>query len=83
MKSVRMKYHEGVVYQLNSVNGVISRFKCMEVYEDNYGGCVTYSALMINIASGWRFIAVGTRMFEDGTIEWDYSRDGEFVKMEV
>ena len=81
MKSYRMKYQKGVVYQLNSVNGYISRFKCLEVYEDSYWGCVTYMARMVNVASGWTFTAVGTRMYEDGTIEWDYSKDGYFAEV--
>ncbi len=36
----------------------------------------------VNVKSGWRFKAVGVVMYDDGTIEWDYSTDGRFIKMQ-
>lgn len=36
-------------------------------------------ALMQNVASGWTFTAIGCGIYEDGTIDWDYSgKDGRF-----
>ena len=33
---------------------------------------------MINIVSGWRFLAHGCGIYADGRIDWDYSTDGRF-----
>ena len=33
---------------------------------------------MLNIKSSWRLTAHIITMYEDGTIEWDYSSDGYF-----
>lgn len=38
-------------------------------------------AWMTNVKSGWHFKAHGCRIYFDGSIEWDYSTDGNFVKM--
>lgn len=40
-----------------------------------------YSAWLVNTESGWAFWARGTRMYEDGTIEWNYSSGGRFVAL--
>lgn len=40
---------------------------------------VSFDATMENIKSGWHFIAHGLLMYEDGTIEWDYSTGGTFA----
>lgn len=37
------------------------------------------NAIMRNTKSGWEFVAHGVVMYEDGTIEWDYSTGGKFV----
>lgn len=37
-------------------------------------------AWMTNAKSGWHFKAHGCRAYFDGSIEWDYSTDGDFVK---
>ena len=56
-----------------------------EVYTNAGGGeylCESggswISARMVNTVSGWTFIAKGIVRYDDGTIEWDYSTDGEF-----
>ena len=53
---------------------------------DNHGGgtyrCVGYTSdgdpKMQNVASGWTLIAHGVCQYENGTIEWDYSKGGYF-----
>lgn len=55
-----------------------------EIYENAGGGryhCNKSngnSAEMINVVSGWSCYAVGIVRYEDGTIEWDYSKWGSF-----
>lgn len=39
-------------------------------------------AWMTNIVSGWSFTAKGIVRYDDGKIEWDYSTDGTFVKID-
>jgi len=37
-------------------------------------------AFMKNTASGWSFKARGCGIYEDGTIDWDYSTGGFFAR---
>lgn len=37
-----------------------------------------YNATMQNTASGWTLCAKGCGIYEDGTIDWDYSTNGRF-----
>ena len=41
------------------------------------------SARMVNVKSGWDFIAHGLRRYFDGSIEWDYSTGGCFGEVPV
>ncbi len=46
-------------------------FRCLESYDDG-------DALVQNVASGWTCWAHVVTMYDDGTIEWDYSTAGHF-----
>ena len=37
-------------------------------------------ATMQNVRTGWTFNAIGCGIYEDGTIDWDYSTGGHFAK---
>lgn len=57
-----------------------------KVYTNNGGGvfrCLNVLAngiaVMRNINSGWTFTAKGCGIYEDGTIDWDYSTGGYFA----
>lgn len=61
-----------------------------KVYRNRGGGefrCVTPgylpiekgNARMQNVKTGWTFLAHGVQMYEDGSIEWDYSTGGYFA----
>lgn len=62
-----------------------------EIYRNAGGG--TYlcrrahdgssTARMVNVKSGWDFLAHGLRRYFDGCIEWDYSTDGCFGEVPV
>lgn len=59
-----------------------------QVYENAAGGsyaCLASfadcSGVMINIKSGWRIMCRGIGMYDDGTIDWDYSTGGEFAEV--
>lgn len=38
---------------------------------------------MVNVLSGWSFLAHGVGIYPDGRIDWDYSTDGRFTKFEL
>lgn len=50
-----------------------SHFRCLEE------GFVEGTCTMINEKSGWTLTAHNVRMYEDGSIEWDYSTNGHFL----
>ena len=83
MERMKMKYQEGVVYTLHQDTDFVSEFKCLRAYKYVFCGCTQYNAEMVNIRTGWTFTANGTGMYEDGTIDWDFSSNGHFSKMEV
>ena len=56
----------GAVYE-NKGGGF---YKCLRTMPDG--------AVMRNQKSGWQFVAHVITMYEDGTIEWDYSTGGDF-----
>ena len=74
MKKKREKFtpEEGATYR-NAGGGV---FKCIRII---YEG----TAIMRNVMSGWTIMAHGCGLYEDGTIDWDYSTGGTFEKEET
>lgn len=61
-----------------------------EIYRNAGGGSYlckrasgSESARMVNVKSGWDFIAHGLRRYFDGSIEWDYSTGGCFGEVPV
>lgn len=51
-------------------------YRCLEV-----GGFLQLNeAIMQNVKSLWTFKAVGCGIYEDGTIDWNWSKDGYFDK---
>ena len=57
-----------------------------KVYQNEGGGtyrCIEASdaqVIMQNTKSGWTLNAHGCGIYEDGTIDWDYSTGGHFAK---
>lgn len=52
----------------------MSRYVCLYVDTDG-------TAILQNVASKWTFKAHGLGMYEDGSVDWDYSTGGHFVKV--
>ena len=76
MKSMRARLEEGREYILHAFGSYESRFVCIRrLRGDDYSG---HNAELRNIRSGWTFTAHGTNMYEDGTIDWDFSTHGRF-----
>lgn len=52
-------------------------FECLDVTTRRGYTIVT----MQNVKSGWTFTAHGCGIYEDGSIDWDYSKNGRFEKI--
>ncbi|MBD5170059.1 MAG: hypothetical protein HDT20_08095 [Oscillibacter sp.] len=49
------------------------RYRCTDIITPE-------RATMERLSDGWTLIAVRTRQYEDGTIEWDHSLDGHWPR---
>ena len=67
MRTKLESIENGVIYE-NAGGGT---YRCIRSTEDG--------AIMQNVRSGWTFEAVGLGIYENGTIDWDRSRNGYFV----
>lgn len=63
----------GQIYSLASESG--GEFYCERLQHGS-----AFNAWMVNVRSGWRFLAHGIGIYPDGRIDWDYSTDGRFTK---
>ncbi len=63
----------GQIYSLASESG--GEFYCERLQHGS-----AFTAWMVNVRSGWRFLAHGVGIYPDGRIDWDYSTDGRFTK---
>lgn len=61
----------GMIYR-NNGGGT---YKCIET------GYFDHGAKMQNTVSGWTLNAHGCGIYEDGSIDWDYSTEGHFEKI--
>lgn len=61
------KLTEGCIYRNRSGES----FRCLSVTG-------TPDPILKNVKSGWTFTAHVITMYEDGSIEWDYSTSGAF-----
>lgn len=57
------------------MRGQKSYVECLGRRVDKYSD---YTYCLRNIESKWRFIAHGVIIYDDGSIEWDFSTDGYF-----
>lgn len=53
-------------------------FKCLRTV----GFIMDHDAVMQNTASGWTFTAHGCGMYDNGTMDWDYSSGGQFEELD-
>ncbi|MBQ1576682.1 MAG: hypothetical protein IIZ83_06955 [Oscillospiraceae bacterium] len=60
----------GKIYE-NEGGGV---FRC-----ESLSGGNMFDAWMVNVRSGWYFLARGVRLYPDGRIDWNYSTGGRFT----
>lgn len=52
--------------------------ECIRIYmDDPYS---RYSALVRSIKTGWTMVVHGTNIYDDGSIDWDFSTNGRFTE---
>lgn len=68
---INVRLEVGKVYKLASGRP----YKVLSVSDDN-------SAVVVNTRSGWCCCAHNICLYDDGTIEWDYSTNGYFLDEE-
>lgn len=66
----------GRIYDLASPSG--GKFYCERL---QYGS--VFNAWMVNVLSGWSFLAHGVGIYPDGRIDWDYSTGGQFTDFKL
>ena len=59
----------GEFYQ--ALNGQV--FECVDPAPKISG------TILQNVKTGWRFVAKGVGIYENGKIDWDYSQSGHYV----
>ena len=67
----------GKIYELASPSG--GRFLCKGLWY----GTQLFDTWMINVRSGWSFLAHGVGIYPDGRIDWDYSTAGQFTNFQL
>ena len=78
MDSMRAHLEEGKSYNLHTHGVCFSQYLCVKrAPEDAYD---RHNAILRSVFSGWEFLAHGVNMYEDGTIDWDFSTGGYFNK---
>lgn len=55
-------------------------FRCMGSIMKGWGG---WNAIMQNVKSGWTFNAMWIHVYEDGSIDWDFSKDGRYEEVKT
>lgn len=88
VKELKVEYHpDGYIKRIWAIADSTPFYpEKGKVYRNAGGGeylCLSSSgssteATMQNVVSGWTFRAHGCRRYFDGSIEWDWSSDGEF-----
>lgn len=78
MKSERSLLKVGELYELHT--GVPDHkgqvLECLRILTDDYYS--PYSALVRSTITGWTMMVHGTNIYEDGSIDWDFSTNGYF-----
>ena len=79
MKSKRVMLEPGKLYNLNGHEE--KNLLCLRILEDDYYS--QFSAVVRSSTTGWTMMVHGTNIYPDGSIDWDFSTNGFYSKMEV
>ena len=78
MKSERGLLKVGELYELHTdrADHQGQVLECLRILTDDYYS--PYSAVVRSTITGWTMMVHGTNIYEDGTIDWDFSTNGYF-----
>ena len=78
MKSERALLKVGELYELHTdcQDHKGNVLECLRILTDDYYS--PYSAVVRSTITGWTMMVHGTNIYEDGTIDWDFSTNGYF-----
>ena len=80
MESIRGYLDVGSLYRLHDHDGDRTNEPCLECIK-----CITddaydrHAALVRSTISGWTMVVHGTNIYEDGSIDWDFSTGGHWT----
>lgn len=74
MKSERGNLSVGSLYKLHDHDGYV--LECIRLFSDSYS---PYSARVRSTVTGWTMDLHGINIYEDGSIDWDFSTHGMFT----
>ena len=75
MKSIRGYLNVGSLYKLHDHDEYC--IECIRrITDDPYS---SYSAYVRSTKTGWTMIVHGTNIYDDGSIDWDFSTNGFFT----
>lgn len=76
MSSERGYLNVGSLYRLHDQNGY--EVQCLGIITNAYYS--PFCARVRSIRSGWTMDVMGTNVYEDGSIDWDFSINGYFTE---
>lgn len=68
--------HVGSLYRLHDQDGF--EVECLGVITNSYYS--PFCARVRSIRSGWTMDVMGTNLYDDGSIDWDFSINGYFTQ---
>lgn len=81
MKSIPGFLEVGSLYKLHDLRGVHDQEKCLECIRLITDDCYSrYSAVIRSTKTGWTIMVHGTNIYEDGSIDWDFSTNGMWTR---
>lgn len=75
MKSIRGRLEKGSLYKLHDHEGYV--IECLEFITDD--GYDPHAARVRSTVTGWTMTIHGVNVYEDGSIDWDFSTNGLFT----
>ena len=78
MKSERVMLKVGRLYKLRNHEGYV--LEVLQTLPDD--GYSPYTARVRSALTGWTITIHGVNMYEDGSIDWDFSTDGIFTQID-
>lgn len=74
-RSKRAKLEVGSLYRLHDRGGLV--LEVIALLPDDFYS--VYTALVRSTITGWTMVVHGTNMYDDGSIDWDFSTGGHWT----